>query len=146
MSGNTYKLVENAHTPCPAPDGPKIAVIALKDDSRHLPQDIKVVNTEGDIIRTLNCKDFGLDFFSSTMMWSADSGKLVIKGYEEGNMLRKQYVVVYDYEAGCGKAVELEDDGLRYSEKNILFVGEDGQEIAYSQLGRVVETCHDCEL
>lgn len=138
-SGQTKILVENAYLPCPAPDGSKIAVVKFNSDSRYSPQNIKVVNTKGDTITTLNCKDFGLDFFGSDMMWSTDSSKLVIKGYNEEDKVRKQYVVIYDFIEENGQAVEFNNNQLSYVEKNFLFVSEDGREIVYSQLGRVEE-------
>jgi len=136
-SGQTKKLVESAHIPRPAPDGSKIAVIEFNDGSRYFPQNIKVVNTEGDKITTLNCKNFGLDFFGSDMMWSTDSSKLVIKGYREENMVRKQYVVIYDFAGENGKTAEFNNNQLSYAEKEFLFVSEAGREIVYSQLGRL---------
>lgn len=136
-SGQTKKLIENAHIPRPTPDGSKLAVIEFKDGSRYFPQDIKVVNTEGDIITTLNCKDFGLDFFGSDMVWSNDSSRLVIKGYKEENKVRKQYVVIYNLEAENGKVTEFGNNELNSPGKQFLYVSEDGTEVVYSQMGRI---------
>ncbi|MGB4131222.1 MAG: hypothetical protein WBK45_04755 [Tepidanaerobacteraceae bacterium] len=139
-TGETYKLIENAYNPCPAPDGSKIAVTMFNDGSSYFSQDIKVVDTDGDIIKTLNCKDFDLDFFGSDMIWSTDSSKLVVKGYKKENKVRKQYVVIYDFIEENSKTMGFKNNQLSHVEKNLLFVSEDGREIIYSQLGRLEES------
>ncbi|KUO50243.1 MAG: hypothetical protein APF76_11060 [Desulfitibacter sp. BRH_c19] len=134
-TGKTTRLKQNVHAPTVAPDNSKIAVVELNGSSRYSSKNIRIIDANGDLITSLNCVDFELDFFNTKMIWSNDSTKLVIKGYKEENNVNRQHVVVYDMEVGSGKVAKLSDNELNYDQKEFLQVSDDGMEIVLSQMG-----------
>ncbi len=134
-SGQTIKLVENAHTPIAAPDGTKIAVMEMNGDRVYFPQTIRVINSLGNTVKVLNCKDFALGFFDSEMIWSGDSEKLIVIGYEEEDAASDQFVVIYDMETEKSKVLPFNNNEFYYDGKHFLDVNEDATEIIFSQMG-----------